>query len=327
MPKVKERRSTKTVGNPPLLLALGDSIVWGQGLSTDDKFCSKAAKSLNFQLQNRAHSGATILAGSGPDDPITAPGYVSPPSGDASATGEIPRSKPTILEQAASYDGDPDAVRLILLDGGINDVGLNNLVDPFYSIDDLDQSIEQHCHREMTFLLKYIVAKFRACKIILTGYFPILSKDSAKDLIPLLLMFLRLPPVPQEFWRIGNTPIDLATEFWHESDRLLAQSVKEVNDPRVTFVKSGFVEQNALFAKHPLLREPIPDPFDHPQYPVYDKVFDPRGVACKKYPQDSESRLICPMASLGHPLEEGAQRYFDAIFPRLRSYWPDIVNM
>jgi len=128
----KERLSLKTAGNPPLLLALGDSIVWGQGLLTTDKFCSKVANSLNLQLQNRGHSGATVMCGSGPDDPITAPDYVSPPSGDAAATGEIPRSKPTIIEQAASFDGDPDEVRLILVDGGINDVNINNSVNPFY---------------------------------------------------------------------------------------------------------------------------------------------------------------------------------------------------
>jgi len=133
----------------------------------------------------------------------------------------------------------------------------------------------------------------------------------------MLLLFLRLPPVPQELWPQGNTPIELATEFWHESDRLLKQSVKEVKDPRVTFVASGFIEENALFASDPLLREPTPDLFNHPEYPVYDKVYDARGVASKKYPQDPEGCSLCPMASLGHPIEAGAQRYFESILPRL----------
>jgi hypothetical protein len=128
MPTVQKGRPTKTVGNPPLLLALGDSIVWGQGLCTADKFCSKVAKTLKLVLHNRAYSGATVMCGSGPDDLITAPGYVSPVSGNAAASGEVPRSKPTILEQAASYDGDPDGVPVILVDGGINEVNINNLV-------------------------------------------------------------------------------------------------------------------------------------------------------------------------------------------------------
>jgi hypothetical protein len=275
-----------------------------------------------LQVQNRAHSGATVLYGSGPDDPITDPAYLSsvdPVSGVESATGEVPRSKPTILEQAASFDGNPDSVSIILVDGGINDVSINNIVNPLYPIEALDQSIEQHCHREMTTLLKYVVARFPhpACKVVVTGYFPILSNDSSIEMIPLLLMALRLPPLPIASWRKGNSPIELALEFWHKSDRVLAQSVQEVKDPRVMFVRSGFAEQNALFAPDPLLREPSFDLLHHPEYPVDDNVYDARGVECQNYPQDPEGCLLCPMASLGHPTEGGAKKYAKAILAKL----------
>src|SRR5205809_496633 len=108
MSKTNKSVRKRKAGNPPVLLAIGDSIVWGQGLLKDDKFCYMLAEYLrtqnpalkDLQVHNRAHSGATVLCGSGPDDVITEPGYfspVDPVSGDEAATGEVPRSKPTIL--------------------------------------------------------------------------------------------------------------------------------------------------------------------------------------------------------------------------------------
>jgi hypothetical protein len=287
-----------------------------------DKFCYLIADSLGLEVQNRAHSGATVLSGSGPDDLITRSGYSSPvASGVESATGEVPRSKPTILEQAASFVGNPNSVGVILVDGGINDVTLKNILDLSSPIQDLDRSIRQHCHREMVTLLKYIVARFShsSCRIVVTGYFPILSRDSCLVNIPLLLKLLRVKGSRKARSRTASDLIvDRALRFWHESDRLLAKSVKDVNDPRVRFVRSGFNSKNALFATDPLLREPNVDPcLPHPQFPVYDSRYDQRGVECKHYPQDLENCLFCPIASLGHPLERGAQTYFNAIVPRL----------
>jgi hypothetical protein len=328
MSKIKKGTATRRATNSPVLLALGDSIVWGQGLLKETKFCYTVADKLRTQtpalgalaVLNRAHSGATVLAGSGPDDPITEPEYCSPvdaSTGKESATGEIPRSKPTILEQAAFFDGDIDAVRYIVLDGGINDVGIFNIVNPFYTKKDLEQSVAQHCFREMTFLLKYIANKFtnRDCKIRVIGYFPILSDESSRAGVAELHLALGIPPLPPVLW--PNSPIELAMDFWQKSDAALAKSVDEANDRRIVFVQSGFSEKNALFAGDTtFLREPV-FACDHPEYPVEDKVYEARKKVCNRYPQDPQNCALCPIASLGHPIEEGAQKYSEAILATL----------
>jgi GDSL-like Lipase/Acylhydrolase len=328
MPNAKRGTSRRLAIDPPLLLAVGDSIVWGQGLLKENKFCYTVADELRSQLrapktltvQNRAHSGATVLAGNGPDDQITGPGYCSPvdaSSGKESATGEIPRSKPTILEQAVFFDGDTEAVRYIIVDGGINDVGIFNIVSPFSTKKDLEQSVAQHCFREMTFLLKYIASKFanRDCKIRVIGYFPILSEASSRIGIAELHLALGIPPIPPVLW--PNSPIELAMDFWHKSDAALAMSVDEADDRRIVFVQSGFSEKNALFAGDTtFLREPV-FASDHPEYPVEDKVYEARKKVCDRYPQDPQNCALCPIASLGHPIEGGAQKYSEAILATL----------
>jgi len=49
---------------------------------------------------------------------------------DAPADGEVPVPQPTILQQVAGYDGDPDAVGIILLNGGINDFDVRFILKP-----------------------------------------------------------------------------------------------------------------------------------------------------------------------------------------------------
>jgi len=169
----------------------------------------------------------------------------------------------------------------------------------------------------MTFLLKYIANKFtdRACRIRVIGYFPILSEESSREGILELHLALGIPPLPPVLW--PNSPIELAIDFWRKSDAALAKSVDDADDRRIAFVKSGFCEKNALFVKDTtLLRAPV-FACDHPEYPVVDKVYEARKKVCNAYPQDAQNCALCPIASLGHPIEEGAQRYREAILKTL----------
>jgi hypothetical protein len=321
MSKATDRPLRRPSRDSEVLLAVGDSVVWGQGLVPKDKFCQTIADKLQnvtrgLSLQNRAHSGASVLCGNGLENPITKPDYSSPTSGEDWATGEIPRSKPTILEQVESYDEDTNRVRYIIVDGGINDVGIVNIIDPLYTKKNLERTIQQHCYRDMRLLLKYISSKFPdpKCKIRLVGYYPILSyKSHLRDIIELLLV-LGVRAVQQSRWM--SDPIDQALFFWRQSDELLKKTVDEAGDPRIVFVPSGFSEDSALFTgDRSLLREPC---FDGPNvYPVDDPVYVDREKVCEKYPQDSTGQVICPMASVGHPKETGAATYSDAIWKTL----------
>jgi len=312
-----------------LLLSIGDSVMWGQGLLKNDKFCYKVAHKLSRRLNidlsvcNLAHSGATAIArGVESASPITDPSFYSL---DDSASGEVPRANPTALEQAMNYSGDSDAVRYVLVNGSINDVSIYNILNPSFDRSRLDRLIEQHCHREINVLLRYVACKFAKATILLLGYFPILSTESnPAGSLAFLVTYLHggaeLRTLTIDYrWEF---PWDLAMEFWRKSTDALQAAVKEVGEPeRVVFVASGFTEENALFAREPLLRQPtLEQGLFHDL--VDDMRYDDRLRECPKYdqelyPRDQTAEFYCRNASLGHPTESGADRYASSILKRL----------
>jgi lysophospholipase L1-like esterase len=98
------------------IVNLGDSVPWGQGLLEAEKYdiLVKAALSAKYPggvtLERSAHSGAVIGAG-------IATG--------TSAPGEVPVARPTIIEQCEQFANAPETVDLVLVNGGINDVGVS----------------------------------------------------------------------------------------------------------------------------------------------------------------------------------------------------------
>src|SRR5580698_4953428 len=104
------------MANIQRIVNLGDSVAWGQGLAEADKYdvLVRAAVAPAAELTRLAHSGATIgtvLIESGPAD------------------GEVPVSRPTILDQCNNFTDSPETVDLVLVNGGINDVDLRNILN------------------------------------------------------------------------------------------------------------------------------------------------------------------------------------------------------
>jgi hypothetical protein len=76
-----------------------------------------------------AHSGATIGVGDTETaDPVD---------------GEVPTSYPTILQQCDLFTGLRDKVDLVLMDGGMNDVDVTTILNPFNPAN-LDELLELH---------------------------------------------------------------------------------------------------------------------------------------------------------------------------------------
>jgi hypothetical protein len=139
---------------PKKVLALGDSVVWGQGLKEPNKFVEQARKLVgsDAELASLAHSGAIIDL-----KPLKAEKHSS------FLFGELPRGLPGILSQIEIAAGNPDyasylkpnswdlepwqalkkelarqiagyatkAPDVILLDGGINDFNAFQIVVPW----------------------------------------------------------------------------------------------------------------------------------------------------------------------------------------------------
>ncbi|MGO9605546.1 MAG: SGNH/GDSL hydrolase family protein [Candidatus Binataceae bacterium] len=304
--------TTEGVGNDaPAMVALGDSVVWGQGLTEENKFTSLVCFSLQqkfpgLQVEMLAHSGAVIGVGIEQAWPRL--------------PGEVPASGPTILDECKGFAGDPNAVKLVVLDGGINDIDVRFILNPLTSADALSQRIEQHCYLDIKVLLQNVCQTFSngQCRVVLTGYYPILSNASEEEKVPLLLKAIGIEDAEQlleSAARISD-PRDLAMRFWTESDRWFRQAVTEVNQTtgnRITYVLPPFEAKNALFESDPWLWSVGDD------LAAYDEVVDQRTDDCIRYVTDWLDCQTCRRASVGHPNPTGAIKYYETIMAALQS--------
>ena len=163
------------------LLVLGDSVAWGQGLLEEDKYYSKIEQFLlqkyqgiSIMKKNLAHSGATIGVG----DTRTIARRVS---------GEVPISYPTVLQQCNEFDGIGDIVDLVIIIAGINDVNVRNILNPTVPISDILQLTERACYNQMSVLVQQTARRFPNAKIVVLGYYRIISQSTDVGLLILLL--------------------------------------------------------------------------------------------------------------------------------------------
>ena len=295
------------------LVVLGDSVLWGQGILDQHKNAALVASGLQAQFPgiapvNIAHSGAVI----------------GRQASCATTTfpGEVPEHCPSILQQIAAYTGDPLAVPVVLVDGGINDIDVRTILNPFTLPSRLSSDIQQYCYQDMGYLLTQVKARFsqQATKIVVTSYFPILSSLSALDKLEPFMEYMGSPlprlafPGPMVH---GNPIVDkiiaLCTQFWNESNQALAKAVSDVNigtGPRCLFAKVPFTANNSVFA---------PDAWlwgigDAPDFAPQDEVAASRAPQCNlAHPNDWFAREQCYRASAGHPNVTGAQQFAQAI--------------
>ena len=191
------------------IVVIGDSIMWGQGLSDDpaqnqkftykvQRFIQQKLPDTDVHLHNFAHSGAQILANAEEDaKPAT--------------HGEIPNYFPSInwqLTRAASELADqkrlylppthalvaPESVGLVLMDGGINDLGtkkiltldptiLSNPVDPTSGAGWIRKATREQCVERMRSLLPKVLGTFPNAKVVVTNYYQIVSSHSEPKLL------------------------------------------------------------------------------------------------------------------------------------------------
>jgi hypothetical protein len=149
------------------------------------------------------------------------------------------------------------------------------------------------------------------CKIVVLGYFPILSKNSDPAKIPALLKARGIRNADELIYSAAavSDPRDLAIQFWHQSDSNLRAAVTEVGDGRITYVLPPFQEQNALFETDPCLwgldilagLAPV------------DLVAEQRREECVRLVSDLLDCQECIRASVGHPNATGALKYCEAV--------------
>ena len=295
------------------LATLGDSVHWGQGLAHAHKLHTIVGAEMRKTRPDLvdhflAHSGATIGVGATVKR--------------QRVHGEVPIAYPTILEQVDGFAGAPADAVAVLVNGGINDIDVRNILNLAVSPRTLSDLTVEHCDDSMRVLLEAVVHRFDspATAVVVTPYFPILSSRSQPFGIPRLLAHEGLA-VPRELdLTIGTNPlVARCLQFWNESTVCLKRAIANVNagmsGPRIAFADPGFSENNAVFAGEPWLFGLGRDLTLPPQ----DEVVEERHQACDLAfpPIDWPAREQCYRASAGHPNVTGARKYAEAILTAL----------
>lgn len=297
----------------PYLVTLGDSVHWGQGLRLEHKLhrlVDDEVRRTHPGLVHHfmAHSGAIIGVG------MTVK--------RRRVDGEVPVAYPTLVEQIGGFVGNEDEVIAVLVNGGINDVDIRNILNPFVSQATLHDLIEEYCDDSMRVLLDLVVQRFAnpATRVIVTPYYPVLSPRSRPFGIPWMLASQGLAlPAGIDLAAGTNIVVAKCMQFWRESTAALTKAVDEVNatlpHTRIALADPGFTDDNAVFAGASLLFGLANDPLVSPQ----DEVIVERHIACDQaFPRfDWPARQQCYRASAGHPNVAGARRYADAILAAL----------
>jgi len=296
-----------------MILTLGDSVAWGQGLLDEHKFDRIYAA--GRPLARIAHSGA-ILGAAG--DNSTQHEYP-----------EVPVAFPSVWQQMHSVSNWPD-VDLVLINGGINDVSLTRILDPAIDPDVIAVLTQQYCGGAMTALLGELCSHLvkPAARAALVGYYPILSSasDFENERQPRKLMEMhRVPSTPPssaisvDIARLVPGMVSNCLAFWHSSTESLKGAVGAVNRDLgrevCVYVDTGFTEANALWGPDCLLWELSP------QLEAEDEadVKELRRRACDALYGDLVhlpewgNWLLCCRASVGHPNIRGAARLASAI--------------
>ncbi|MBK0009741.1 SGNH/GDSL hydrolase family protein [Bacillus sp. S35] len=297
-------------------LVIGDSVSWGQGLAEHEKHYSlvgNAIKARNgnigYYTQVLAHSGAIIGVNDNSSLPTT--------------DGEVPNSYPTIIKQCDLFVGEPSKVDLIIMDGGINDVNLRTVLNPFTDIE-LTELHRKHFLDGSKTLLEKVATTFSNAKVIVTGYYPPVSEHSDLSAVEILLVALGIAVqgIPggigagfltkQHLQIIHARSMQLA----NESKVFLQQAVDETN-ANLTGEKRFFFADPNIDGEHSALTD---DPYVfgiNLDMSPQDFIAAERLVSCTKSGCTGVDFEICKRASIGHPNKKGAIAYAEAIYPFL----------
>lgn len=289
-----------------MILTFGDSVTWGQGLLDEHKFDRIYAGPL--LLPRSAHSGAIIGASTDTSGQKEYP--------------EIPVPYPSLWQQIAAVTDWTD-VDVVVVNGGINDVSLTRILNPWIASDHISDLTKQFCQGEMTKLLGMLASKLvkPGARIALTGYYPILSGASSfeNEKQPRLLMEMNgiatSSVVTAKTFDVATLVPQIVANclmFWKTSTESLKAAADATNatlgHSMCFFVETRFTEANALWGSDALLWELSPT------LDAEDEVTELRDRACDAVYGDLVHLpewghwYQCYRASVGHPNVRGAAK-------------------
>jgi len=343
------RASSQTAKDQPLnLLVLGDSISWGQGLRDEHK-ASYLVKAWLEQQTGRevlqtiqAHSGAVI-------GPIESTGDKAGLDAAFKLDGELSRAYPTINDQidyAVRAFGNPARVDLVIINGCINDVESQRLLNAANTPDHIRELAQEKCGPPMEALLHRVATTFTSAHLVVTGYYPILTDKTANDLFMRALAKRFYSPAAgapkMDDKALRARLIAISREWYDTSAQMLSAAARKVDGDlaaqgsrqRVLFADPGFRTENAFAAKETRLwgfdatwvRKMLAVfTLGRVELRSNDERRSYRSRLCntllkkpeKETPEQEAIRADrltrCRLAAVAHPNRKGAAMYADAI--------------
>lgn len=219
---------------------------------------------------------------------------------------------------------------LVLLDGGINDVSVDEIVSPIAD-SDLGALTRQHCLNDMKALLRKVTHKYPNATVVVTGYFRIVSEASDLPYLDALLVALGMLSSTILAAAVAGGVSDHQKDimesrcktFASESVKYLKQAVDEIKaenallglNTKLFVAIPQFDDQNAVFAPDSWLWGIEADFGPADDYQL-GGVEETRNDACNLVQSREPGRTNmtrCVRASVGHPNKAGAAEYAMAI--------------
>jgi hypothetical protein len=236
------------------------------------------------------------------------------------------------------------------MNGCINDFGVKNLLAASTPLEDVRTQARLNCGEKMHLLLRRVRDSFPQAQVIVTGYYPIVSVQTADNAF-LRLLVKKLNNQRPEARQMTDKEmrarlVAISDEWYKASTASLVDAVTKINgadsgSPKVLFAEIQFGPEHVFAAPETLLwtflfastnasgfaKVVILLSFGTAAYKANDHMRESRIKSCKetfKKPKDiketkkeKEDRedlfLICRYASLGHPNHMGALIYTEAI--------------
>jgi lysophospholipase L1-like esterase len=297
------------------VIALGDSVAWGQGLLEDQKIerllARRWSSRFNVLTANYAHSGGTIgFDAAGPEN-------VQP--------REIPQAAPPLRAQvqraASERFGAPWDLAIIC--ASINDVNVKAIFDPTMSPSRIRELVDHYCHRDLASALtearSTLLPSNPALVVAVLGYYSVVSERSER--IPtyesIVRAFLGLGPRrgPPAYLDphdpVARRLIENSLAFAARSKDAMIAAVDDANrsGPAIFhFIDPDFGEEHASMTPVPYVWG-----MDRDANPTDDLTPFRRDVCRWGLGRSGADYFVCERASVGHPNPAGAARYADRI--------------
>ncbi|MCO6511672.1 MAG: twin-arginine translocation signal domain-containing protein [Aridibacter famidurans] len=326
-------------------LVIGDSLIAGQGLREEDRFYSLTREWLQEEivgngakvvLKNKSHSGANVYlnerdrkALEDAERPL-----------DEFFPSEVNFTFPSISKQVevaireyGEAGVDPKDVGLVMVSGGLTNITVKGIIDPFDDSDNLRRDIVKYCNGYMNRFLGEAGEAFPNAVIAVIGYYPMISPKSSTGMIYNSVLELYEIPGPlkpvmnniftKQFFKLLHKQMTKRSRIWAEgSDRELKNAVAAHNEragkEQAVFVTAPIDESTCFATKRSLLWKMAKKGRSE------DDLYDHRKQVCSESidsVQDIDlefKKRFCELAGLGHPNREGSLAYAESIKTTLR---------